>query len=43
VRRSIRRIVIDAGGRRVRIDLHVLPGGLDGPAPSPTETVTVSF
>ncbi len=43
VRRCVRRIVIDAEARRLRIDLHVLPGGLDGPAPGSTETVTVTF
>ncbi len=43
VRRSVRRIVIDAADRRLRIDLHVLPVGLDGPAPGSTETVTVTF
>ena len=36
-------IVIDAGDRRLRIDLHVLPGGLDEAAPGSTETVTVTF
>jgi hypothetical protein len=43
VRRIVRRIVIDAGDRRLRIDLHVLPVGLDGPAPSSTQTVSVTF
>ena len=43
VRRSVSRLVIDAGDRRLRIDLHVLPGGLDGPAPGSTEMVTVTF
>ncbi len=43
VRRCVRRIVIDAGECRLRIDLHVLPVGLDGPAPGSTETVTVTF
>ncbi len=43
VRRCVRRIVIDAEHRRLRLDLHILPGGLDGPAPGSTETVTVTF
>ncbi len=43
VRRCVKRIVIDAEDRRLRIDLHVLPNGLDGPAPGSTETVTVTF
>ncbi len=43
VRRCVERIAVDADDRRLRIDLHVLPGGLDGPAPGSTETVTVTF
>ena len=43
VRRCVKRIAVDADDRRLRIDLHVLPGGLDGPAPGSTETVTVTF
>ncbi len=43
VRRCVKRIVIDAEERKLRIDLHVLPGGLDGPAQGSTETVTVTF
>jgi hypothetical protein len=43
VRRCVKRIAVDADDRRLRFDLHVLPGGLDGPAPGSTETVTVTF
>ncbi len=43
VRRCVKRIVIDAEDRRLRIDLHVLPGGLDGPAQGSTETITIGF
>ncbi len=43
VRRCVKRIVIAAEERRLRIDLHVLPSGLAGPAPGSTETVTVTF
>ncbi len=43
VRRCVERIAVDADDRRLRIDLHVLPGGLDGPAPASTETVSVTF
>ena len=43
VRRCVERIAVDADDRRLRIDLHVLPGGLDGPAPGSTDTVTVTF
>jgi hypothetical protein len=34
---------VDADDRRLRIDLHALPVGLDGPAQGSTETVTVTF
>ncbi len=40
---GVKRIVIDAEERRLRIDLHLLPAGLDGPAQGLTETVTVTF
>ncbi len=43
VRRCVKRIAVDADDRRLRLDLHVLPGGLDGPAPGSTETATVTF
>ncbi len=43
VRRCVKRIAVDADDRRLRLDLHVLRGGLDGPAPGSTETVTVTF
>ena len=42
-RRCVKRIAVDADDRRLRIDLHILPGGLDGPGPGSTETVTVTF
>ncbi len=43
VRRCVERIAVDADDRRLRIDLHVLPVGLDGPAQGSTETITVGF
>ena len=43
VRRYVKRFAVDADDRRLRIDLHVLPVGLDGPAQDPTATVTVTF
>ncbi len=43
VRWCVKRIVIDADDRRLRIDVHVLPVGLDSPAQGSTETVTVTF
>ena len=43
VRRCVKRIVIDAEERWLRIDLHALPVGLDGPAQGSTETITIGF
>ena len=43
VRRCVKRIAVDADDRRLRIDLHVLPVALDGPAQDSTATVTVTF
>ncbi len=43
VRRCVERIAVDADDRRLRVDLHVLPVGLDGPAQGSTQTITVGF
>lgn len=43
VRRCVKRIAVDADDRRLRIDLHVLPVGLDGLAQGSTETITVGL
>ncbi len=43
VRRCVKRIVIDAEDRKLRIDVHLLPVGLDGPAQGLTEAVMLAF